>query len=199
MKKITKIQFVVALGILFNVMGAFIAMNFSIPFYMDSIGTILVAGLLGPWYAMITGVLGSITSGMTFDMYSFYYAPVQLLTGFFAGILYHTSWLKGYKTVLGAILVGIPTSLTSAVITAMLFHGITSGSSSMIVIILNNMGLKLVTSIFIVQVFTDYTDKLFAVILTRTLIERGNLYEKWGIAWKGTATFKAKCKEKLFS
>ena len=57
--------------------GAFIAMTLSIPFYMDSIGTILVAGLLGPKYAMLTGVLGSITSGITFDMYSFYYAPVQ--------------------------------------------------------------------------------------------------------------------------
>lgn len=200
MKKRTKIQFVVALGIVFNVMGAFIAMNFSIPFYMDSIGTILVAGLLGPWYAMLTGVLGSLTSGMTFDMYSFYYAPVQLLTGFFAGMLYHTPWLKGYKTILGAILVGVPTSLASAFITAQLFHGITSGASSAIVILFNSMGLNLVTSIFIVQVLTDYTDKLFAVILTRTLIERGRLYEKWGEKqWKDTATLKAKCKEKLFS
>ena len=83
MKKKTKIQMVIIMGIVFNVLGAFIAMTFSIPFYMDSIGTILVAGLLGPKYAMLTGVLGSITSGMTFDMYSFYYAPVQLLTGFF--------------------------------------------------------------------------------------------------------------------
>ena len=168
-----------ALEIVFNVMGAFIAMNFSIPFYIDCIGTILVAGLLGPWYAILTGVLDSLTSGMTFDMYSFYYAPVQLLTDFFAEMLYHTPWLKGYKTILGAILVGFPTSLASAFITALLFHGITSGASSAIVILFNSMDLNLVTSIFIVQVLTDYTDKLFAVILTRTLIERGRLYEKW--------------------
>lgn len=199
MKKRTKIQFIVSLGILFNVMGAFIAMSFSIPFYMDSIGTILVAGLLGPWYAMLTGVLGSFTSGITFDMYSFYYAPVQLLTGFFAGLLYHGKWLKGWKTPIGSLLVGIPTSLASAYITALLFHGITSGSSSMIVIILNNMGLNLVISIFLVQILTDYTDKLLAVILTRTLIERAHLYEKWGIEWKDTATLKKKQKEKLFS
>ena len=72
MKKQTKIQMVVTIGIILNVVGAFIAMTFSIPFYMDSIGTILIAGLLGPKYAMLTGVLGSITSGFTFDMYSFY-------------------------------------------------------------------------------------------------------------------------------
>ena len=68
MKKQTKIQMVVTIGIILNVVGAFIAMTFSIPFYMDSIGTILIAGLLGPKYAMLTGVLGSITSGFTFIM-----------------------------------------------------------------------------------------------------------------------------------
>ena len=190
-------QVVIAMGILFNVLGAFIAMSFSIPFYMDSIGTILVAGLLGPKYAMLTGVLGSLTSGMTFDVYSFYYAPVQLLTGFFAGILYHGPWLKGYKTLIGTILVGIPTSIASAFITALLFNGITSGASSTIVVVLNHMGLNLVLSIFIVQVLTDYTDKLLAVILTKLIIERGNLYERWGVPWKDTVKSQTKSKEKL--
>ncbi|MBS5113412.1 MAG: ECF transporter S component [Coprobacillus cateniformis] len=199
MNKKMKVQIVIAMGIVLNVLGAFIAMSFSIPFYMDSIGTILVAGLLGPKYAMLTGVLGSLTSGMTFDMYSFYYAPVQLLTGFFAGILYHGPWLKGWKTFIGSILVGIPTSIASAIITAMLFRGITSGSSSAIVVVLNHLGLNLVFSILIVQIFTDYTDKLLAVMLTKMIIERGHLYEKWGIPWKDTVILPTKSKEKLYS
>ena len=153
---------------------------------MDSIGTILVAGLLGPKYAMLTGVLGSLTSGLTFDVYSLYYAPVQLLTGFFAGMLYHTKWLSGKRIFIGNILVGIPTSLASAYITALLFNGITSGSSSAIVLILNKAGLNLVLSILLVQVFTDYTDKLLAIIFTKIVIERGHLYDKWGIEWNAT-------------
>lgn len=192
MKKKTRILTIMAIGIIFNVLGAFIAMTFSIPFYMDSIGTILVAGLLGPKYAMITGVLGSITSGISFDIYSFYYAPVQLTTGFFAGTLFHTKWLKGIKMPIGSLLVGIPTSLMSAVITAYLFGGITSGSSTFIVQFLHNIGLDLVISIFIVQVLTDYLDKLFAVYLINLVIERGQLYKKWGITWKDTAILKIK-------
>ena len=198
MKRQTKISIVIALGITLNVVGAFIAMTFSIPFYMDSIGTILVAGLLGPKYAMFAGVLGSITSGFTFDIYSFYYAPVQLLTGFFAGIMYDTKWLKGKFMPLGSILVGIPTSIASAFITALLFGGITSGSSSAIVVILHNLGLNLVVSIFLVQVFTDYLDKLFAVYLTRLIIERGKLKEKWGISWKDTVKLPIRSKEKSY-
>ena len=198
MKKKTKIQMVIIMGIVFNVLGAFIAMTFSIPFYMDSIGTILIAGLLGPKYAMLTGVLGSITSGFTFDMYSFYYAPVQLLTGFFAGILYHTPWLKGKRMPIGSLLVGIPTSIMSAIITAYVFGGLTAGSSSAFVFLFHNLGLQLVVSIFIVQIITDYTDKLFAVYFTRLIIERGHLMEKWGITWKDTATLQTKSKEKSF-
>ncbi len=186
MKEKLKVQVVIAMGITLNVVGAFIAMTFSIPFYMDSIGTILVAGLLGPKYAMITGVLGSLTSGITFDIYSLYYAPVQLLTGFFAGILYHEKWLSGWYIPIGSLLVGIPTSLASAVITACLFQGITSGSSSAIVVILHHMGIHLVISILLVQVITDYLDKLIAVLFTKMIIQRGKLYEKWGVAWKDT-------------
>lgn len=186
MKKM-KIQIVMTIGIVLNVVGAYIAMTFSIPFYMDSIGTILVAGLLGPKYAMITGVLGSFTSGLTFDVYSFYYALVQLLTGFFAGMLYHTKWLNGKWLPIGSILVGIPTSLASAVITALLFNGITSGSSSAIVLLLNKAGVNLILSILMVQVFTDYIDKLLAVIFSKIVIERGHLMDKWGIKWNVTA------------
>lgn len=181
-----KKQILIAVAISLNVVGAFIAMTCNIPFYMDSIGTILAAGLLGPKYAILSGVLGSLVSGCTFDSYSLYYAPVQILTGFFAGTLYHTKWLNGKWLPIGSILVGVPTSLLSAIITAMLFHGITTGGSSIFVILLSKLGMNLVISIFIVQVLTDYIDKLLAVIFTKAIIKRGRLNEKWRIQWKDT-------------
>lgn len=196
MKTKTKKQMVMVMGIVFNVIGALIAMTFSIPFYMDSIGTLFVAGLLGPYAAMLCGVLGSVTSGMIFDVYSFYYAPVQLLTGFFAGMLYHKSWLQGRKIPIGAILVAIPTSLVSAMISAGLFHGITGSASSLFVIIFHHFGMPLIGSIFMMQIVTDYIDKLLAIYLSKMIIERGHLYEKWGITWKDTAVSKTSSKEK---
>lgn len=171
MKKIQK-HTIVIMGIVLNVIGAYIAMTFKIPFYMDSIGTIFVAGILGFKYAIIAGILGSLVSGMTFDIYSLYYAPVQIFTGFFAGILYDTKWLNGKRMVLGNLLVAIPTSLASAIITAVLFNGITSSGSTFLVIILNKLKFNLVTSILLVQIFTDYIDKLLAVIISKIFIER---------------------------
>jgi len=171
MKKIQK-HTIVIMGIVLNVMGAYIAMTFKIPFYMDSIGTVFVAGMLGPKYAIITGLLGSFVSGMTFDIYSLYYAPVQIFTGFFAGVLYHTKWLNGKRMVIGNLLVAVPTSLASALITAGLFHGITSSGSTFLVIILHKLRFNLVVSILLVQIFTDYIDKLLAVMISKIVIKR---------------------------
>ncbi len=125
------------MGIALNIVGAFIALNLRLPIYLDSIGTIFIACLLGPKYAVLTGVGGSLVSGMTFDIYSLYFAPVQISTGLLAGIMYNKGFLKGSKTPLGVFLFTLPTSIISAVIAAFLFGGVTSSGSSYIVQILS--------------------------------------------------------------
>ena len=88
---------IMGIGIALNIIGAFIALNLRLPIYLDSIGTIMVGFVLGPVYGMVTGVLGSVVSGITFDIYSLYFAPVQIFTGFFAGYFYEKGLMKGKK------------------------------------------------------------------------------------------------------
>ncbi len=154
-----------AMGIAVNIAGAFIAANLHLPVYMDSIGTIMNASLLGPGWAMITGVLGSLASGVLFDVYSLYYAPVQLITGCLAGLLFRGPWMKGRRIVVGTFLFSLPLSLASAAITAFVFGGITSSGSSFLVQIMTKLGMNLTLSCFLVQVITDYADKLMAVFI----------------------------------
>lgn len=156
---------IVGLGIALNIVGAFIALTLRLPIYVDSIGTILIACLLGPKYAILTGLCGSIISGMTFDIYSLYFAPVQITTGLLSAIMYNTGFLKGKKTLFGVLIFSVPTSLISACIAAFVFGGITSSGSSYVVQILSTIGLPKVGSVLITQVFTDYIDKLVAVSL----------------------------------
>lgn len=155
----------VGLGVALNVVGAFIALNLRLPIYMDSIGTIFIACLLGPRYAVLTGLCGSIVSGITFDIYSLYFAPVQISTGLLAGIMYKKGFLKGIKTPIGVLIFTIPTSIISACIAAFLFGGVTSSGSSYIVQILKTLGMPDVLSVFVIQVFTDYADKFIGVVL----------------------------------
>lgn len=167
---------VTAMGIALNVAGAFLAMNLRLPIYMDSIGTMFAASLLGPVYGGMTGILGGIASGFIFDVYSFYYAPAQMLTGLMAGYFFRTTWLKGRKMPLGAFAVTLPCTLLSAVVTALLFGGVTSSGSSIIVLFLGKLGVPLSAGVFCVQILTDYLDKFAAVAAVSALL-RGMTYE----------------------
>ena len=165
-RKLTLMGFGVAL----NIVGAFIALQFRLPIYLDSIGTILIACILGPKYAVLTGLSGSLISGITFDIYSLYFAPVQISTGFFAGIMYRKHWLRGKRAFIGVLCFALPTALISAIITAILFGGVTSSGSSYVVQVLIALGFGDVASVFMTQILTDYMDKLMAVILVSLAI-----------------------------
>ncbi len=160
-----KTMTLISLGIAINIVGAFIALGLKLPIYLDSIGTIMIAAILGPKYAIITGLCGSIVSGITFDIYSLYFAPVQISTGLLAGIMYKRDFLKGFKIPLGVFAFALPTSILSSIIASEVFGGITSSGSSYIVQLLSTFGMSKVSSILITQICTDYADKFIGVLL----------------------------------
>ena len=64
-------QCMVALGIVLNIVGAFIALNLRLPVYLDSIGTVLSGALLGPVYGVATVVSLSMFTPYTMLRYKF--------------------------------------------------------------------------------------------------------------------------------
>lgn len=161
-----------ALGVVLNVVCAFVAMSLRLPVYMDSVGTVLIAILLGPKYAVITGLLGSCTSGILFDVYSFYFAPVQITTGFICGVMNQKGMLEGKKAFLGVLIYSLPTAIISALITAYLFGGITSAGSSYLVQVLSGVGVPLIVGVFATQIVTEYVDKFLALIISKNIINK---------------------------
>ena len=171
----------IALGMGMIIVGAFLAMNLRLPIYLDSVGTAVTAAFLGPVAGAITGFLGSICSGFLFDVYSFYYAPAQILTGLMAGWLFSSGWLfvkspEGKERIhrlrlaAGTLAVSIPTSIASSVVTAFLFGGITSSGSTYLVLLLDKLGVPLTLSCFIVQALTDYGDELTALAVASVVL-----------------------------
>ncbi len=160
-----------SLGIALNIVGGFIAVGFKLPIYIDSVGTILIACLLGPKYGVLTGVLGSVISGFTFDIYSLYFAPVQISTGYISGIMYQKGYLQGKKMLLGVLAFAVPTALMSAMIAAYVFGGVTSAGSSYIVQVLRAMGMPDVASVFVIQIMTEYADKYLATLLIASALK----------------------------
>lgn len=161
---------VVALAIILNVIGGQIALMFHLPIYLDSMGTIMIAMLYGPFYGMLPPLLYGLVMGFTVDIYSLYFMPVGLILGLVVGLVSKYFPLKGWRIVPGALLITIPGTIVSSVITAVLFGGITSSGSTVIVQLLNKAGLGLTASVFIVQILTDYLDRLISLLFVTYLI-----------------------------
>ncbi len=156
-----------AMAACINVAGGQIALALHLPIYLDSIGTILTGAWLGPWFGMVPNLLSGLILGMTTDIYSLYFAPVGMVVGLASGLVFRRMNVKKANLLLPALLITLPGTLLSSVICAFLFGGITSSGSTILVQLLAKTPLGLTASIFLVQVITDYLDRvisLFAVV-----------------------------------
>ena len=61
----------VALAAVLNIVGGNIALLLRLPIYLDSLGTMLTAALMGPLYGMIPGILSGVLSPMRFTIFRF--------------------------------------------------------------------------------------------------------------------------------
>lgn len=160
----------IALAIVINIVGSYIALGLHLPIYLDSMGTIMTAILLGPFYGLFPGVLSALVTGMTSDIYALYYMPVGIVLGIVTGFVFQKN--KSNKLFVKSFCISVPASLISACITANLFGGITSSGSTMLVQLLAKTPLGLTLSCLIVQFFTDYFDRLLSLWLVLSVIKK---------------------------
>lgn len=114
----------IAFAICINFVGGQIALFLKLPIYLDSIGTVFVAAVLGPFYGMLPNLLSGLLMGMTVDIYSLYYAPVGILLGFVTGLVYRKFQPKKWQIFPAALVITLPSTIISSCITAFLFGGI---------------------------------------------------------------------------
>lgn len=159
-----------ALSIAINFIGCTIALVLRLPIYLDSIGTLLSGVLLGPLCGAVTGCLTSMINGITVDPVSLYFIPVQIVTGLCAGFFFQKKFFDGLRSVCFILLTAVLISLTSAVIVTLVFNGVTSSGSSLIVAALNNLGINKIFSVFSTQIVTDILDKAVSFALVFSII-----------------------------
>jgi energy-coupling factor transport system substrate-specific component len=154
-----------ALAVCINLIGGQLALTFRLPIYLDSIGTMLVGALCGPFYGMLPNLLSGLIFGMTTDVYSLYFAPVGMIVGLMSGLAWKKRCSGAWWLPLAALVITVPGTLLSSAITAVLFGGITSSGSTILVQLLAKTPLGLTASVFVVQFITDYMDRFISLML----------------------------------
>ncbi|HEO0347150.1 TPA: ECF transporter S component [Streptococcus agalactiae] len=164
----------ISIAIAINLVGANLALFLRLPIYLDTIGTLLIAVILGPWYAASTAFLSALINWMTTDIFSLYYSPVAIVVAIITGILIKRN-CKPSSLLWKSLIISLPGTIIASVITVILFKGITSSGSSIIAQFLHGIGLDMTSSLILVQVGTDYMDRLISLILvfsTITLLKK---------------------------
>ncbi|HEO2971969.1 TPA: ECF transporter S component [Streptococcus agalactiae] len=164
----------ISIAIAINLVGANLALFLRLPIYLDTIGTLLIAVILGPWYAASTAFLSALINWMTTDIFSLYYSPVAIVVAIITGILIKRN-CKPSSLLWKSLIISLPGTIIASVITVILFKGITSSGSSIIAQFLHGIGLDMTSSLILVQVGTDYMDRLNSLILvfsTITLLKK---------------------------
>ncbi|HGA2913333.1 TPA: ECF transporter S component [Streptococcus agalactiae] len=164
----------ISIAIAINLVGANLALFLRLPIYLDTIGTLLIAVILGPRYAASTAFLSALINWMTTDIFSLYYSPVAIVVAIITGILIKRN-CKPSSLLWKSLIISLPGTIIASVITVILFKGITSSGSSIIAQFLHGIGLDMTSSLILVQVGTDYMDRLISLILvfsTITLLKK---------------------------
>ncbi len=156
----------IAFGAALNLAIGQLVTTLKVPLYLDSIGTVLVAIVCGPWAGIAAGTVAAVVGGVFLNPFLPYYIPVVCaiggLSGFLAGRGFFKSWPK---VVLGGLLQAVVAAIIAAPITTYLFGGITLAGTSFIVAYLRSTGETIFKSVILAGLSAEPVDKTLTYLL----------------------------------
>ena len=151
----------VRLGVAINLVIGQIVAALLLPVYLDSLGTMLVASLVGARAAIITGLTGQVLAAVLSG--NFIWLPfgvVQVVIAVYAAGAARVGALRRLRTALPAGLVlGILSASVSAPIAYYLFGGATAGGVTAVTTVLRALGFPLHLAVYLSSFATDPLDK----------------------------------------
>ncbi len=161
----------IPVAIAINVVIGQIVVLLRLPVYLDSIGTVLVAVLAGPWAGALTGTLSNIIWGLAIDPNAFPWFPVALFIGFVSGWCAVGGLFKNWwKVAITGFLVAITAAVVSTPIAVWLYGGITASGSSFITAFLLQTGQGIWEAVFSTNFLVEPIDKIATAMLAFAII-----------------------------
>jgi len=162
----------IPVAIAINVVIGQIVVLLRLPVYLDSIGTMLVAALAGPWAGALTGTLSNIIWGLAIDPNAFPWFPVALFIGFVTGWCAVAGLFKNWwKVAVTGFFVAITAAVVSTPIAVYLYGGITASGSSFITAYLLETGRGVFEAVFSTNFLVEPVDKIATALLAFAIIK----------------------------
>ncbi|RLC73414.1 MAG: ECF transporter S component [Chloroflexi bacterium] len=162
----------IPVAIAINVVIGEIVALLKLPVYLDSIGTVLVGAICGPWAGALTGTLSNVIWGLIIDPNAFPWFPVAFFIGFVAGWCANFGLFKSWwKVVIAGFLIALTAAIVSTPIAVYLYGGITASGSSFITAYLLATGKSLITSVLSTNFLVEPVDKIATALLAFAIVK----------------------------
>jgi len=181
----------IPIGVAVNIVGFQIANVLRLPIFLDTIGTILIGVVAGPWVALLAGLITNLINGI-FNPTYFPYAITSMAIGVGVGLLSKSGMFKNIpKTIVSGIVITFIAVIVSAPITVLLFGGATGSTSSLLTATLLASGQKIWGAVFASSFIFEIADKIVSALIVYFIVRKmsdrylskmnyGSLYMKRG-------------------
>lgn len=163
----------IPVAIAINGVIGYIVGQLKLPVFLDSIGTVLVAVICGPWAGALTGALSNFVIGMLTSPTDWWpWIPVAFFIGLVAGFCANAGFFKSWwKVVVTGFLIALTAATVSTPIAVYFFGGITSSGSSFITAYLLQTGRGVLESVFSTNFLVEPIDKISTSMLAFAIIQ----------------------------
>ena len=165
----TYIAIMIPIGVAINYIGGLIASTLALPIYMDSIGTVIVAAIMGPWIGAFSGALYNIISALTGGnipgaLFAICNIGSGLIVGFMARYGFFKKW---WHIIIATVLVALWNAGTGAPIAMVVYGGVDGNvGTNLMIASLQAIGQDLGSAAFWSRVPTNLLDKGIACFIS---------------------------------
>lgn len=163
----------IPVAIAINGVIGYIVGQLKLPVFLDSIGTVLVGALCGPWAGALTGALSNFVIGMLTNPTDWWpWIPVAFFIGLVAGLCANAGFFRSWwKVVVTGFLIALTAVTVSTPIAVYLFGGITSSGSSFITAYLLQTGRDVIQAVFSTNFLVEPIDKISTAMLAFAIMQ----------------------------
>lgn len=162
----------IPVAIAINIVVGQIVTYLHLPVYLDSIGTVLVGIVCGPWAGALTGLFSNVIWGIAIDPNALPWFPVAVAIGFVAGLCANGGLFKvWWKVIIAGFLIAITAAVVSTPIAVYLYGGITASGSSFITAFLLETGKGIVTAVLSTNFIVEPIDKIITALLAFAIVK----------------------------
>lgn len=173
-QSMTKSLVLIPIAVGINLVGGTLCSTLKLPLFLDMIGTIIIAALLGPWPAALCGLLTNLFLAVMANPVYLPYAIVSVLCGLVTGYLIKAG---SFRSKIGVVITWLLCTLTntiSASLITIFVYGGASGvnSTSIATAALVAATKKIVISVFSTSMIENLVDKAIVFWISFELIKK---------------------------